>query len=261
MKFSKFKELVNLYLDKEISEDQLSLLKAEIRANKEKRKLFSLYFRLHQATKLALVRMKAEPSQFEQIDNLNSELFSEAKTITVDFGSGEIIGSATGVENRCEEKKSNFNLIWGAMAASICLSFVIISAVFMGSDKDNILVETSVEFAEKVEPVSKPNLENNELVVLASNQEVIKKEILDGVNELAEYTSGLDDFDSRIARNTQAFKHVPKRFNKDLILRAYEELRYYPVYDDESFRPVLLGPAGSRGNQFKSDLTSLRFQR
>jgi hypothetical protein len=261
MMFSKFRKLVNLYLDKEISEDQLSLLKVEINANKEKRKLFSFYFRLHQATKLALVRMRAGPSQFEQIDNINSELFSEAKTITVDFGSGEIIGSATDAQNRSGKKKSNFNLIFGAMAASVCLSFVIISAVFMGSHKDNILVETSAEFVEKTEPVHKPNLENNELVVLASNQEVIKKEIIDGMNELAEYTSGLDEFGSRIARDTHAFKHVPNRFNKDLILRANEELRYYPVYDDESFRPVLLGPAGSRGNQFKSDLTSLRFQR
>ena len=109
MMFSKFRKLVNLYLDKEISEDQLSLLKVEINANKEKRKLFSFYFRLHQATKLALVRMRAGPSQFEQIDNINSELFSEAKTITVDFGSGEIIGSATDAQNRSGKKTSPQN--------------------------------------------------------------------------------------------------------------------------------------------------------
>ena len=90
------------------------------------------------------------------------------------------------------------------------------------------------------------------------NQEVIKKEILDGVNKLAKYTSERDELDSQIVKDAQAFKHEPKRFNKDLILRTNEELRYY---DDDSFRPVLRGPAGSRRNQFKSDLTSLRFQR
>ncbi len=261
MMFSKFKKLVNLYLDKEISEDQLSLLKAEICSNQEKRKLFSYYFRLHQATKLALVRMKAGPSHFEQITNFNSELLTEAKTITVDFGSGEIIGSATGINNRNVKKKSNIYRYLGSMAASICLTFVIISSVFMLSQKDNKLAETSVAIPEKAEPVHKPKLENHELVMLASNQEVIKKEILDGVNELVEYTSGLDELDSRIAKDAHVFKHVHKRFNKDLILRANEELRYYPVYDDDSFRQVLLGPAGSHGNQFQSDLTSLRFQR
>ena len=248
MMFSKFKKLVNLYLDKEISEDQLSLLKAEICSNQEKRKLFSYYFRLHQATKLALVRMKAGPSHFEQITNFNSELLTEAKTIT-------------GINNRNVKKKSNIYRYLGSMAASICLTFVIISSVFMLSQKDNKLAETSVAIPEKAEPVHKPKLENHELVMLASNQEVIKKEILDGVNELVEYTSGLDELDSRIAKDAHVFKHVHKRFNKDLILRANEELRYYPVYDDDSFRQVLLGPAGSHGNQFQSDLTSLRFQR
>ena len=261
MMFSKFKELVNLYLDKEISEDQLCLLKAEICSNKEKRKLFSFYFRLHQATKLALVRMKAGPAEFEQLTNFNSKLLTDAKTITVDFGSGEIIGSATAINDQSVKKKSNIYLYLGSMAASICLSFIIISSVFMFGSKDNKLVETVVEYPEKAEPVHKPKLENHELVVLASYQEVMKKEILDGVNELAEYSSGLDEFDSQIVKNAQAFKHDPKRFNKDLILRTNEELRYYPVYDDESFRPILLGPAGSHGNQFKSDLTSLRFQR
>ena len=261
MMFSKFKELVNLYLDKEISEDQLSLLKAEICSNQEKRKLFSYYVRLHQATKLALVRMKAGPSHFEQITNFNSELLTEAKTITVDFGSGEIIGSATGINNRNVKKKSNIYRYLGSMAASICLTFVIISSVFMLSQKDNKLAETPVAISEKAEPVHKSKKENHELVVLASNQEVINKEILDGVNEFAEYTSELNELDSRIAKDAHDFKHIHNRFNKDFILRTNEELRYYPVYDDDSFRPVLLGPAGPHGNQFKSDLTSLRFQR
>jgi len=261
MMFSKFKKLVNLYLDKEISEDQLCLLKAEVCSNKEKRKLFSFYYRLHLATKLALVRMKAEPSEFEQLTNFNTELLSDAKTITVDFGSGEIIGSATDINKRSVKKKSNIYLYLGSMAASICLSLIIIITIFMVRSKDNKLVETVVEYPEKIESVHKSKLENHELVVLALNQEVMKKEILDGMNELAVYTSRLDELDSQIVKDAQAFKHDLKRFNKDLILRTNEELWYYPVYDDDSLRPVLLGPTGSDGNQYKSDLTSLRFQR
>ena len=97
--------------------------------------------------------------------------------------------------------------------------------------------------------------------MLALNQEIIKKEILDGMNKFAVYASRLDELDSQIVKGAQVFKHDLKHFNKDLILRTNEQLWYYPVYEDDSLQPVLLDPTGSVGNQYKSDLPSLRFQR
>ena len=50
----RFSELVDLYLDKEISADELKLLKAELASNPNRMRAFSERCRLHQAMRLAL---------------------------------------------------------------------------------------------------------------------------------------------------------------------------------------------------------------
>lgn len=48
-----FEDLVNLYLDKEISPAQLRILKEELRRNSDRRSTFESYCRMHQATHFA----------------------------------------------------------------------------------------------------------------------------------------------------------------------------------------------------------------
>ncbi len=48
-----FEDLVNLYLDKEITSTQLSILRGELERNPHRRKVFESYCRMHQATHFA----------------------------------------------------------------------------------------------------------------------------------------------------------------------------------------------------------------
>ena len=275
MKFYKFRELINLYLDKEITDDQLDLLKAEIRVSVEKKKLFSFYCRLHHASRLALVRMIAEHPYVKQINDANPQLFLEAKTIKVDFGSGEILGNSPSKEIRGINKKTNAYLYFGSIAASICLTFVIISGVFISEQREWKPIAPTVGFTQETKPENKvtvANLETGpenkveveylEFVVLASNKDAIENEILNSVSDLPELALGFDEFEPKVQEKRHTFAQLRKRINEDLILPPLnEDFRYYPLYENEDFRPVLLGPAGSRENQFKSNLSNLRFQR
>ena len=56
MKRTKFETLVNLYLDKEISSSGLRWLNEELKADAERRNFFKQYWRLHKASRLALLR-------------------------------------------------------------------------------------------------------------------------------------------------------------------------------------------------------------
>ena len=50
----KFEELVNLFLDNELTVGEFELLRAELRLNKERRQTFELYCRMHRASCAAL---------------------------------------------------------------------------------------------------------------------------------------------------------------------------------------------------------------
>ena len=54
MRNSEFEELVNLYLDNEITEEELRLLHLELRAAPTRRRTFESYYRLHQASCVVL---------------------------------------------------------------------------------------------------------------------------------------------------------------------------------------------------------------
>ena len=54
MTSGEFEELLNLYLDKTITPQKLSLLRKEISGNSERRKLYEQYYYLHQASRLVL---------------------------------------------------------------------------------------------------------------------------------------------------------------------------------------------------------------
>ncbi len=59
MKESKFIELLNLYVDRQISPEDAALLEAEILQNPRRRQTYSQYCRMHRACTLALDRYQA----------------------------------------------------------------------------------------------------------------------------------------------------------------------------------------------------------
>ena len=56
MKRKKFKSLVNLYIDKELSASGLRILKEELKSDLERKRFFMQYCGLHKASQLALLR-------------------------------------------------------------------------------------------------------------------------------------------------------------------------------------------------------------
>jgi hypothetical protein len=60
MKESKFIELLNLYIDQEISREESQLLEAEIAANPDRRKIYLQYCRMHRASVMLVDSFKTE---------------------------------------------------------------------------------------------------------------------------------------------------------------------------------------------------------
>ena len=63
MKDTRFIELINLYIDRQISPEETSELEAEIRANARHRQVYQQYCKMHRATKLVYESFRANAEQ------------------------------------------------------------------------------------------------------------------------------------------------------------------------------------------------------
>lgn len=63
MKDSRFTELVNLYIDRQISPDEQAELELEIQSNPRRRQVYLQYCRMHRATKLVYESFRAQTEQ------------------------------------------------------------------------------------------------------------------------------------------------------------------------------------------------------
>ncbi len=66
MKDSRFTELVNLYIDRQISPDEQAELELEIQSNPRRRQVYLQYCRMHRATKLVYESFRAQTEQTGQ---------------------------------------------------------------------------------------------------------------------------------------------------------------------------------------------------
>lgn len=133
----KFTELVNLYLDKEISERGLAELKAELAADDERRAVFRERCRLHQAMRLALNPQGAK-RRSESKRRSRSRQAAGAKRVSSRLSSRsdlETSGrSPKPVSTRVAEARGNVNFpgwVSGVgLAACFALGFALLEPVF-----------------------------------------------------------------------------------------------------------------------------------
>jgi hypothetical protein len=104
MKDTRFIELVNLYIDRQISPEETAELEAEIRRNPLRRRTYQEYCRMHHATRLVhdSFRSGAEPAV-----------------------AGRRYGVAQ-IAQRARQRRQRWTVLAGGLAAAACVAFVFV---------------------------------------------------------------------------------------------------------------------------------------
>jgi hypothetical protein len=131
MKEEKFTELVNLYLDNEISERGLAQLKAELQENAARKAEFTERCRLHQAMRLALnpaaSRRRSSSKRSRPSNSRTLRSSSRAQPLT----SRKLTAGSTRADEPVHQVTSLLRWITGAcLVASVALGFVLLMPVF-----------------------------------------------------------------------------------------------------------------------------------
>ena len=127
MKDTRFIELVNLYVDRQISPEETAELEAEIRANPRHRQVYQQYCKMHHATKLVYESFRANAEQ----------------------PAGNRI--QTGSIERFERRQRNrWYYALGGLAAAACLAFVLVRTGSIG----NTTAQTLAVSAEKASVIA-----------------------------------------------------------------------------------------------------------
>ena len=124
---AQFTELVNLYLDKEISADDLKLLKDELASDPERKRAFAERCKLHQAMRLAM-----NPKQKSGRSSSRHKSRSGSRSRSRQFSSRSDTRFRR-VDEKVESKGvSHFPrwLLGSGIAASILIAFILLPPVF-----------------------------------------------------------------------------------------------------------------------------------
>ncbi|MFI5337416.1 MAG: anti-sigma factor family protein [Opitutales bacterium] len=110
MKNSRFTELINLYIDRQITPEETAELEAEIQANLHHRQIYQQYCRMHHATKLVYESFRAQADQ--------------------PAGNRPLPGSIARFEHRQRlHQRNRWLYLAGGLAAAACLAFVFIRSL------------------------------------------------------------------------------------------------------------------------------------
>lgn len=111
MKDTRFTELVNLYIDRQISPAETAELEAEIQSNPRRRQTYLQYCRLHRATKLVYESFRAHGGQ--------------SATLAAP-------GNIARFESRKRAARARWIYAAGGLAAAASLAFVVVRSNFGG---------------------------------------------------------------------------------------------------------------------------------
>lgn len=108
MKDTRFIELVNLYIDRQISPEETAELEAEIQRNPLRRRTYQDYCRMHHATRLVhdSFRSGAEPAA---------------------AGARQFTGIAQ-IAQRARQRRQRWTVLAGGLAAAACVAFVFVAS-------------------------------------------------------------------------------------------------------------------------------------
>lgn len=104
MKDTRFSELVNLYIDRQISPEEQAELELEIRTNPRRRQVYLHYCRMHRATKLVYESFRATADD-------GTEAPRQPASIAL-------------LEDRLRARRARWKYAMGGLAAAACLALV-----------------------------------------------------------------------------------------------------------------------------------------
>lgn len=110
MKDTRFTELVNLYIDRQISPDEAAELELEIQSNPRRRQVYLQYCRMHRATKLVYESFRAQTEQ-------NGQPARQPATIAH-------------IQGRIRQRRMRWVYAASGLAAAACVAFVVMRSNF-----------------------------------------------------------------------------------------------------------------------------------
>lgn len=111
MKDTRFIELVNLYVDRQISPDEQAALELEIQSNPQRRKVYQQYCRMHRATKLVYESFRTTSGQDEAAARQPSTIAH--------------------IESRRRQRRARWVYTAGGLAAAACFALVVARVNFL----------------------------------------------------------------------------------------------------------------------------------
>lgn len=110
MKDTRFTELVNLYIDRQISPDEAAELELEIQSNPRRRQVYLQYCRMHRATKLVYESFRAHSEQIGQ---------PARQPATIAH-----------IQGRIRQRRLRWAYAASGLAAAACVAFVVMRSNF-----------------------------------------------------------------------------------------------------------------------------------
>lgn len=115
MKDSEFIELLNLYLDHEISAADAARLEAEVQSNPARRKVYGQYCRMQKACKLFVTDFATEPTQAHDA----AQLAAEKKIVAFDVARAQAAGAG-------RVRAGNLYTVGAFAAAAACVAIIFV---------------------------------------------------------------------------------------------------------------------------------------
>lgn len=135
MKDTRFIELVNLYVDRQISPEETAELEAEIQSNPRHRQTYLQYCRMHHATKLVYESFRAHGEQPAAV----------AKQ-----------GTIARFESRKRTVRQRWIYAFSGLAAAACLTLVAMRSSFVGSTESAPALQPVAARVASVQPAAVP---------------------------------------------------------------------------------------------------------
>ena len=157
MKDARFIELVNLYIDRQISPEEQAELELEIQSNPRRRQVYLQYCRMHRATKLVYESFRASAGQEE--------------------ASAHQPATIARIESRRRQRRARWAYAMGGIAAAACFAVVVARVNFLtnaGADHPVVQVAAaqtpSAAPAEVAVPPTTPVSANPHTSAFTANQ-------------------------------------------------------------------------------------------
>jgi len=118
MKDTRFIELVNLYIDRQISPDETAELELEIQSNPRRREVYHQYCRMHRATKLVYEGFRSHAEQHGQQSERHQT-------------------SITQIRARVRQRRARWLYAGAGLAAAACVAFVFVAGGLRPQSSDS----------------------------------------------------------------------------------------------------------------------------